>query len=112
LPDDSIISFEKAIDLGYIEEDLWEEYSELCLKLKMNVIAESAIERGLEHFPNNLLLQLYQVIIMYRNKKEDKAFDQLVNILIQDPTLIEEFLVHYPKGVEIEKIQFLIESLK
>lgn len=112
LPDDAIISYEKAIELGYTEDDLWEEYAELCLSLKLNSIAEAAIDRGLEYHANNLLLQLYKCIVLYRNKKEEKGFDLLVSILMQDPKLIEEFIMHYPKGIELDEIQYLIDSLK
>lgn len=112
LPDDAIISYEKAIEFGYKEEDLWEEYAELCLSLKLNIVAESAIERGLEYHPQNLLLQLYKCIMLYRNKREEEGFDLLVSILMQDSKLIEEFILHYPKGIELDEIQYLIDSLK
>jgi len=111
-PDDSQISFETAIEKGYLMEDVWEDYAQLCLTVKNNKQAQTVIDRGLDLHEDNKMLQLYKAILLYRQDLEDDGFEILVQVLVQDPTLIEEFILFYPKGMETEEIQFLIESMK
>lgn len=112
LPNDSINSFEKSIEHGYLLEDVWEDYAQLALSMGDNELAESVIERGLAMHAENKLLQVYRSILLYRNNDEDQAFETLVQVLVQDPSMIEEFILFYPKGIEKDEIQFLIESMK
>ncbi len=108
---DSAASFEKAIEFGYIEEDLWEDYTQLALTLKNTDLIGEVVNKGLDHFPENTLLQLYQCIYRYSIGKTEEAFEKLVELLIQEPELIEEFVLYYPKAVESKDVQFLIQSL-
>jgi len=108
---DSAASFEKAIENDYIEEDLWEDYSQLALTLKNNDLIGEVVHKGLEHYPDNNLLMLYQCIYRYSIGKDEEAFEKLVELLIQEPALIEEFVLYYPKAVESKDVQFLIQSL-
>lgn len=108
---ESADSFEKAITNGYIHEDLWEDYTQLSLSMKNYDLARSIIDRGLTTFPNNHLLSLYECIVQYQKGDEEIAFEKLVELLIQEPELIEEFVMYYPKAVESKDIQFLIHSL-
>ena len=112
LPDDAVVSFEKAIDEGYLLEDVWEDFAQLALTIKNAELSESVIVRGLEIHPDNKLLQVYQSIALYRSNNEDEAFETLAQVLVQDPALIEEFILFYPKGMERQEIQYLIESMK
>ena len=111
LPNESINSFEKAIEHGYLLEDIWEDYAQLCLSIKNDVRATSVVERGLELHQDNKTLQVYRSITLYRSNKEDEGFEILVQVLMQEPKLIEEFIFFYPKGMELDEIQFLIESM-
>lgn len=112
LPDDSVNSFENAIEFGYTHKDLWEDYAQLCLTLKNNDLCDKVLSRGIALHGDNRLLQVYKSIHHYRNNEEDAGFELLVSVLMQEPALIEEFILYYPKGVELEEIQFLIESMK
>lgn len=108
---ESAESFESAIRFGYLHEDLWEDYAQLSLSMKNYELAHFVLERGLTEFPNNHLLNLYQCIVHYNHGSEEMAFEKLVELLIQEPELIEEFVMYYPKAVESKDIQFLIDSL-
>jgi len=108
---DSAASFEKAIEYGYVEEDLWEDYSQLALTLKNTELIGEVVSKGLDRYPENHLLQLYQCIYRYSIGKDEEAFEKLVELLIQEPALIEEFVLYYPKAVESKDVQFLIQSL-
>lgn len=112
LPNESVNSFEKAIEFGYTHQDLWEDYAQLCLTLKNNDLTDSVVSRGTALHGDNRTLQVYKSIHHYRCNEEDAGFELLVNVLMQEPTLIEEFILYYPKGIELEEIQFLIESMK
>lgn len=112
LPDNALLSFEKAIEKGYLLEDVWEDYAQLCLTLKNQELAKSVIDRGQAIHSENKLLQIYKAILYYRENEEDLGFEILVQTLMQEPKLIEEFILFYPKGMELEEIQFLIESMK
>ncbi|GAB5539237.1 MAG: hypothetical protein Salg2KO_13400 [Salibacteraceae bacterium] len=112
LPDDAINGYEKTIETGYLMEDVWVDYAQLCLSIKNNQLADDVIERGLEQHSDNKLLQVYQSVLHFRNDREDVGFEQLVELLVSDPQLLEEFILFYPKGMETEEIQYLIESLK
>lgn len=112
LPDDAAQSFETAISHGYLLEDLWEDYAQLALTTHNHELAESVIERGLDVHAANNLLQVYRAILLYRLNDEDQAFETLVQALVQDPKMIEDFLYFYPKGMEREEIQFLIGAMK
>lgn len=111
LLDESAESFEKAIEHGYIEPDLWEDYCQLALSMKNYTLAERIIERGLHLFPDHDLLHLYKTIYLYTQGKDEEAFELLVEVLIQEPSLIEEFVLYYPKAVESQDIRFLINAL-
>ena len=112
LPVESAMSFEKSIACGYRQEDLWEDYAQLCLSMKDTEGAQSVLDRALDHHPDNHLLKVYKSIVHYRNGDEDTGFELLVQTLMQEPMMIEEFILYYPKGMELEEIQFLIESIK
>ena len=112
LPNESMISFETAIEKGYLMEDVWVDYAQLCLSINNDDKAHSVIERGLSLHEENKTLQVYRAVIMYRQNNEDEGFEILVQVLMQDPLLIEDFILFYPKGMEMEEIQFLIESMK
>jgi tetratricopeptide (TPR) repeat protein len=108
---ESADSFERAIARGYLHEDLWEDYAQLALTMKNYELAGSILHRGLTEYPDNQLLGLYNCIVQYHEGKEEAAFEKLVEILIQEPELIEEFVLFYPKATESKDIQFLIHSL-
>ncbi len=112
LPNEAEISFETAIEKGYLMEDVWVDYTQLCLSLKNDEKAQNIIDRGLSLHEDNISLQLYRAVVLYRQRNEDEGFEVLVQALMQDPLLIEEFILFYPKGMEMEEIQFLIESMK
>lgn len=112
LPNDSIVSFETAIEMGYLMEDVWEDYAQLCLELKNDDKAQSIVDRGLSLHEENKTLLVYRAVLMYRQNNENDGFEILVQVIMQDPLLIEEFITFYPKGMEMEEIQFLIESMK
>jgi len=112
LPYDAVNSFEKAIEMGYLLEDVWEDYAQLCLTLKDQELAKSVVDRGQAIHAENKLLQVYRSIIHYRDREEDMGFELLVQTLMQEPKLIEEFILFYPQAMELEEIQFLIESMK
>jgi len=94
-----------------VEEDLWEDYSQLALTLKNTELIGEVVSKGLDRYPENHLLQLYQCIYRYSIGKDEEAFEKLVELLIQEPALIEEFVLYYPKAVESKDVQFLIQSL-
>lgn len=108
---DSAESFENAVNHGYLHNDLWEDYAQLCLTMKNFERTESVLSRGLTEYPDNPLLNLYQCVLQYHRGEEEKAFEKLVELLIQEPHLIEEFVLYYPKAVESKELQFLIYSL-
>lgn len=108
---ESVDSFELAIENGYMHEDLWEDYAQLSLTLRNYDLTRSVIDRGRKNFPENQLLSLYDCIVQYQFGEEEQAFENLVELLIQAPELIEEFVMYYPKAVESKDIQFLIHSL-
>ena len=108
---DSADSFEKAISFGYKEADLWEDYCQLSFALKNYDLSRDILRRALHLYPENRLLQLYESICLYADGKDEQAFEQLVEILIQEPSLLEEFVFYYPKGMESKDIQFLVEAL-
>ncbi|MEX2595402.1 MAG: tetratricopeptide repeat protein [Salibacteraceae bacterium] len=108
---ESVESFEKAIELGYIHEDLWEDYCQLAFSIKNFLLSGDILKRGLEAYPENNLLHLYQCIYLYTIGEDEEAFEKLVEVLIKEPELIEEFVNYYPKGIERKNIQFLIESI-
>lgn len=112
LPVESALSFEKSIECGYEQEDLWEDYAQLCLTMKDTEGAASVVNRALFHHPEHHLFNIYKSIVLYRKGDEDAGFELLVSTLMLDPSLIEEFVLYYPKGIELEEIQFLIESIK
>lgn len=104
-------SFEKAIDFGYIHEDLWEDYAQLALSMKNMELANHVVVRGLALFPENTLLELYMCIVLYGTGFDEQAFESLVELLIREPELIHEFVLYYPKGIESKDVQLLINSL-
>lgn len=112
LPFEAINCYEEAIEKGYLMEDVWEDYTQLCLTIKQDNTASEVVDRGLVLHEDNIRLKLYKASLLYRNKQEDEGFEILVDVLMQDPTLIEEFIIFYPKGMEMDEIQFLIESMK
>jgi len=112
LPDDAIISFEQAIDNGYVFEDLFEDYTQLTLSIKNAELRQSVLERGLDLYPENKLLLIYQSVSHYLNKDEDQGFELLVDVLLQHPELIDQFILYYPKAIEREEIQYLVESMR
>lgn len=109
---ESAKSFEHAIESGYTEPDLWEDYIQLALSLNDDDLALSIAKRGHDLYPDHTLLRLYQSVAMYRTNQEEKGFEQLVELLITEPSLIQEFILYFPKGIEIQEIQHLIETLK
>lgn len=109
---ESASSFEKAIEAGYTQDDLWEDYIQLALALDDDELALRIAERGLDLYPDHHLIRLYQSVAYYRTNREELGFEQLVELLIEEPTLIQEFILYFPKGIEIQEIQHLIETLK
>lgn len=112
LHDEAYNSFEKAIEFDYEEPELWERYIQMCLELGNLSSSLDNCERALAEFPENLRIQLYKAVSLYLLKKEDEAFELLVSVLLQDKNLIEEFILLYPKGIELDEIQYLIDSIE
>ncbi len=112
LPDDALNAYEKTIEFGYLNEDVWVDYIQLCLSINNDALAKDVVDRALEVHSENHYIKLYEAVLNFRSKNEDEGFEQLVNLLVLKPELIEEFILFYPKGMETEEIQFLIESLK
>jgi len=112
LPVESSISYEKGIELGGQEAQMFEDYASLALSMKDEKLLHKILQQGLELHTNNELLRLYESIHYYLTGKEDIAFEKLVEVLIKNSSLINEFLIHFPQGMEFNEIQFLVESLQ
>lgn len=108
---ESAESFEKAMLLGYLEEDLFEDYCQLAYSLDQYDLSIQIVDEGLRLFPKNEFLQLFQCINLYAQGQDEVAFEKLVEVLIAKPALIEEFVMYYPKAMEIKEILFLIDAL-